>query len=41
LERIVVALWEAKERSFALETVFTSHPSATLLSMARAASTCL
>ena len=28
--------WEAKDRAFALETVFTSHLAATLLSMARA-----
>jgi DNA-binding transcriptional LysR family regulator len=36
LGRIVAALWGAKDRSFALDTVFTSHLAATLLSMARA-----
>jgi DNA-binding transcriptional LysR family regulator len=36
LGRIVAAQWEAKDRTFALETVFTSHLAATLLSMARA-----
>ena len=36
LGRIVAARWEAKDRAFALETVFTSHLAATLLSMARA-----
>jgi DNA-binding transcriptional LysR family regulator len=36
LGRIVAARWGAKDRGFALETVFTSHLAATLLSMARA-----
>ena len=36
LGRIVAARWGAKDRPFALETVFTSHLAATLLSMARA-----
>jgi DNA-binding transcriptional LysR family regulator len=36
LGRIVAAQWAAKDRAFALETVFTSHLAATLLSMARA-----
>jgi len=36
LGRIVAAQWRTKDRSFALETVFTSHLAATLLSMARA-----
>jgi DNA-binding transcriptional LysR family regulator len=36
LGRIVAALWGAKDRGLALETVFTSHLAATLLSMARA-----
>jgi LysR family transcriptional regulator, hypochlorite-specific transcription factor HypT len=36
LGRIVAARWGAKDRAFALETVFTSHLAATLLSMARA-----
>jgi DNA-binding transcriptional LysR family regulator len=36
LGRIVATQWEAKGRGFALETVFTSHLAATLLSMARA-----
>ncbi len=36
LGRIVAAQWGAKDRPFALETVFTSHLAATLLSMARA-----
>src|SRR4029079_51665 len=36
LGRIVAAQWEAKDRASALETVFTSHLAATLLSMARA-----
>ena len=36
LGRIVATRWEAKDRGFALETVFTSHLAATLLSMARA-----
>ena len=36
LGRIVAAQWGAKDRAFALETVFTSHLAATLLSMARA-----
>ena len=34
LGRIVAAQWGAKDRAFALETVFTSHLAATLLSMA-------
>jgi DNA-binding transcriptional LysR family regulator len=36
LGRIVAARWGAKDRAAALETVFTSHLAATLLSMARA-----
>jgi DNA-binding transcriptional LysR family regulator len=36
LGRIVAARWGIKDRGFALETVFTSHLAATLLSMARA-----
>ena len=36
LGRIVAARWGAKDRAFALETVFTSHLAATLHSMARA-----
>ena len=36
LGRIVAARWGAKDRGFALDTVFTSHLAATLLSMARA-----
>jgi LysR family transcriptional regulator, hypochlorite-specific transcription factor HypT len=36
LGRIVAAQCGAKDRGFALETVFTSHLAATLLSMARA-----
>jgi len=36
LGRIVAAQWQAKDRALALETVFTSHLAATLLSMARA-----
>jgi DNA-binding transcriptional LysR family regulator len=36
LGRIVAARWGAKDRAFALDTVFTSHLAATLLSMARA-----
>jgi LysR family transcriptional regulator, hypochlorite-specific transcription factor HypT len=36
LGRIVAAQWGVKDRPFALETVFTSHLAATLLSMARA-----
>jgi DNA-binding transcriptional LysR family regulator len=36
LGRIVAAQWGAKDRAFALDTVFTSHLAATLLSMARA-----
>ncbi len=36
LGRIVAARWAAKDRAFGLETVFTSHLAATLLSMARA-----
>lgn len=36
LGRIVAAQWAAKDRTFALETIFTSHLAATLLSMARA-----
>ena len=36
LGRIVAARWREKDRGFALETIFTSHLAATLLSMARA-----
>ncbi|MET0678338.1 MAG: LysR substrate-binding domain-containing protein, partial [Bradyrhizobium sp.] len=36
LGRIVTARWGAKDRPFALETIFTSHLAATLHSMARA-----
>jgi DNA-binding transcriptional LysR family regulator len=36
LGRIVAARWDAKDRAAALETVFTSHLAATLLSMVRA-----
>jgi DNA-binding transcriptional LysR family regulator len=36
LGRIVAARWGAKDRAAVLETVFTSHLAATLLSMARA-----
>ena len=36
LGRIVAARWGAKDHRFAIETVFTSHLAATLLSMARA-----
>ncbi|WP_239507191.1 LysR substrate-binding domain-containing protein, partial [Stenotrophomonas maltophilia] len=36
LGRIVAACLAAADRSFALETIFTSHLAATLLSMARA-----
>src|SRR5258708_24207052 len=36
LGRIVAARWGTKDRAFALDTVFTSHLAATLLSMARA-----
>jgi DNA-binding transcriptional LysR family regulator len=36
LGRIVAARWGAKDRAAALETVFTSHLAATLISMARA-----
>jgi DNA-binding transcriptional LysR family regulator len=36
LGRIVAARWGTKDRAFALETIFTSHLAATLLSMARA-----
>jgi DNA-binding transcriptional LysR family regulator len=36
LGRIVAARWGAKDRAAALDTVFTSHLAATLLSMARA-----
>jgi DNA-binding transcriptional LysR family regulator len=36
LGRIIAGLRDAAERTFALETVFTSHLAATLLSMARA-----
>ena len=36
LGRIVATRWQARDRAFALETVFTSHLAATLLSMARA-----
>jgi DNA-binding transcriptional LysR family regulator len=36
LGRIVAARWAAKDRAFTLDTVFTSHLAATLLSMARA-----
>jgi DNA-binding transcriptional LysR family regulator len=36
LGRIVAAQSEARDRGFALETIFTSHLAATLLSMARA-----
>jgi LysR family transcriptional regulator, hypochlorite-specific transcription factor HypT len=36
LGRIVAARWGAKDRAAAIETVFTSHLAATLLSMARA-----
>lgn len=36
LGRIVATRWQAQDRGFALETVFTSHLAATLLSMARA-----
>jgi LysR family transcriptional regulator, hypochlorite-specific transcription factor HypT len=36
LGRIVAAVWKAKDRALALDTVFTSHLAATLLSMARA-----
>jgi len=36
LGRIVAARWGNKDRAFTLETIFTSHLAATLLSMARA-----
>ncbi|HWK43477.1 MAG TPA: LysR family transcriptional regulator [Stellaceae bacterium] len=36
LGRIIAARWGAADRAFALETIFTSHLAATLLSMARA-----
>src|SRR6478609_1372543 len=36
LGRIVASQWEGKDRALSLETVFTSHLAATLLSMARA-----
>ena len=36
LGRIVAARWGTKDRPFTLETIFTSHLAATLLSMARA-----
>lgn len=36
LGRIIAARWGTKDRPFALETIFTSHLAATLLSMARA-----
>src|SRR5258706_8085714 len=36
LGRIIATRWGAKDRAFALKTVFTSHLAATLLSMARA-----
>ncbi|MGL4288218.1 MAG: LysR family transcriptional regulator [Phreatobacter sp.] len=36
LGRIIAAWWRAADRAFALDTVFTSHLAATLLSMVRA-----